>query len=138
MNVEGGNGYTPLHWAAANGRKEAVQALVELGANSILKDANGRTPIVHMTANYGQHAGVKYSRRRSPPKQQRTDVDPTAQAAAAALAEAMANALIAEEEDQKQAAASTSSAGKPRARKKPNKSRGKASAEAGASGADRT
>ena len=36
---------TPLHVASAMGRAKAVEALVALGADLTLKDAQGRTPL---------------------------------------------------------------------------------------------
>jgi uncharacterized protein len=38
------SGWTPLAWAAANGRPAAVHALLERGANPDVRDSQGRTP----------------------------------------------------------------------------------------------
>ena len=40
-----GNGWTPLHAAAFNGKYNIVKLLLERGANRGLKDKNGKTPL---------------------------------------------------------------------------------------------
>uniref|UniRef100_A0A8C9HBH5 Ankyrin repeat domain 55 n=1 Tax=Piliocolobus tephrosceles TaxID=591936 RepID=A0A8C9HBH5_9PRIM len=44
---------TPLHWAAAAGKVECVQSLLELGMDSNLRDINESTPLAY--ALYGGH-----------------------------------------------------------------------------------
>lgn len=39
------SGFTPLHCAAINGKKEVVELLISRGADLNLKDRNGRTPL---------------------------------------------------------------------------------------------
>lgn len=38
---------TPLHWAAAAGKAECVQSLLELGMDSNLRDMNESTPLAY-------------------------------------------------------------------------------------------
>ncbi len=47
---------TPLHWAAATGRNEAVGALLELNANPAPVDAEGATPCDY--ARQANHQGI--------------------------------------------------------------------------------
>ena len=37
--------YTPLHWAAMEGRKEVAELLIAAGANVNAKDVDGSTPL---------------------------------------------------------------------------------------------
>eukprot|EP00959_Pyramimonas_sp_CCMP1952_P321561 6728887-Pyramimonas_sp.AAC.1 len=83
-NVKAAYGSTPLHLAASDGHVKAVRVLLELGADFNAKDVDGFTPLF-WAAQLEQHAVVKYLNTWSPPKQQHTDMDPTAQAVTAAL-----------------------------------------------------
>jgi len=47
-----GNGYTPLHFAAQNGRKDVVALLLDKGASVAATDRNGCTPL-HFAAQNG-------------------------------------------------------------------------------------
>ena len=38
---------TPLHWAAAAGKADCVQSLLELGMDSNLRDINESTPLAY-------------------------------------------------------------------------------------------
>jgi ankyrin repeat protein len=44
VNAVGGRFSTPLHAASAKGNVAAVQALIELGAETTATDSQGRTP----------------------------------------------------------------------------------------------
>ena len=56
INSVEGNGWTALHAAASNGKVEMVKQLLNAGANSALKDKNGKTPLD--LANMKKHQAV--------------------------------------------------------------------------------
>ena len=45
VNAVGDMGYTPLHWAATEGRLEVVKRLLDLGADPYIKNEFDTTPI---------------------------------------------------------------------------------------------
>jgi ankyrin repeat protein len=52
------HGDAALHWAANNGRVEALRVLVELGADKDAKTARGKTPL-HLAAAMGHVEAIK-------------------------------------------------------------------------------
>ena len=44
VDARSANGLTPLHWAAANGTPETIEALLEAGADPTVRDDDGDTP----------------------------------------------------------------------------------------------
>ena len=51
-NTLGGAGRTPLHWASQKGQLEAVELMLQLGANAATKDHSGQTAL-HWAASKG-------------------------------------------------------------------------------------
>ncbi len=52
INGKGGSHqYKPLHWACQNGHLEAVKVLLENGASTEVRDANGKTPLDRAQTN---------------------------------------------------------------------------------------
>ena len=47
INMEDGNGNTPLMYAAENGNKDIVKLLIDKGANVNKQDKNGKTPLMY-------------------------------------------------------------------------------------------
>jgi hypothetical protein len=45
INTPDANGWTPLHWAASEGRKEAVKLLLANGAEVNIQDKKGCRPV---------------------------------------------------------------------------------------------
>lgn len=45
LNIRDNNGWTALHWAAFYGKEEAVKTLLESGADPLLKNKAGQTPL---------------------------------------------------------------------------------------------
>ena len=45
VNVQNGDGFTPLHVAAMWGREESVRELLERGADPEISDDEGMTPL---------------------------------------------------------------------------------------------
>jgi hypothetical protein len=58
VNQRGGQGDTPLHWAAFNGNSELVRSLIYAGGKVNERLANGNTPL-HLAAYKGHTAAVK-------------------------------------------------------------------------------
>jgi len=56
INARGYNGNSALHFAAANGRLEVVQYLIEKGADKEAKNSNGHKAVD--LANYGGYREV--------------------------------------------------------------------------------
>lgn len=54
----GKDGGTPLHWAAGQGRVEAIKALKAAGADVMVKDGDGRTPM-HCAAEKGHVSAIR-------------------------------------------------------------------------------
>ena len=46
LNARRSDGYSALHVAAANGNNTGVRLLLEHGADPLIKDNNGRTPLL--------------------------------------------------------------------------------------------
>lgn len=54
-----GNGWTPLHVAAANGHPKMCETLIENGANVNATDVNGMTPLhLAMARGHAKTAGI--------------------------------------------------------------------------------
>ena len=45
VNAVGGEGYTPLHWAAVEGRLDVINTLLDLGADPRIKNEFGSTAL---------------------------------------------------------------------------------------------
>ncbi len=53
INVKDSAGYTPLHWAAIDGRKDVITLLLARGADVNARNPQGATPL-HMAAGSGR------------------------------------------------------------------------------------
>eukprot|EP00965_Chrysotila_dentata_P121864 4028123-Pleurochrysis_carterae.AAC.1 len=58
MEFADNDGYTALHWAAACGHTDVVDALISAGADGSATDAKGETPL-HRAARLGRTEAVK-------------------------------------------------------------------------------
>ncbi|WP_353275377.1 ankyrin repeat domain-containing protein [Wolbachia endosymbiont (group A) of Pipizella viduata] len=67
VNATDNSGNTPLHWAALNGEKDVVKALLGEGANVDAKDNRGWNPLHLAAENYHLEVmGILLSNGASP------------------------------------------------------------------------
>ncbi|XP_041438669.1 ankyrin repeat domain-containing protein 50 isoform X2 [Xenopus laevis] len=70
-------GWTPLHWAACEGRRSSCRALVDGGAKVSLRDREGYTPL-HLAAQEGHTGSAELLLNRGAPIDQRDSEGRTA------------------------------------------------------------